>query len=66
MTLYQILSVIEDTQPIIIEMVNQSILGVRLGDFIGIEKFDERLQNCYDIVILSISVGPNGTLCIKI
>lgn len=67
MTLSQILCVIEDQQPLIIEMVNQSILGVHLGNFIGIKKFDERLQPYYDINILSISVEKsNGSICIKI
>jgi len=66
MTLYQILSVVEDTQPFIIEMVNQEILGVRRGNFIGIKKFDERLSPYMETQILSVSVAPNNTLCIKI
>lgn len=67
MTLYQILSVVEDTQPFIIEMVNQEILGVRRGNFISIKKFDERLAPHYDMEIHSISVDPySKSLCIKV
>jgi len=66
MTLYQILCVVEDTQPFIIEMVNQEILGVRRGNFIGIKKNDERLIPYYETEIFSISVAPNNTLCIKV
>lgn len=67
MTLYQILSVVEDTQPFIIEMVNQEILGIRRGNFISIKKGDERLNPYYDKDILSISVDPySKSLCIKV
>jgi len=67
MKLLEQLNVIENTQRIIIEMNEQSILGVNIGNFVSLaNKFDERLQPYYDINILSIGVGPNDTLMIRI
>lgn len=67
MKLLEQLNVIADNQRIVIEMNNQSILGVPIGRFISMaNKFDERLAMFYDIDILSIEVGPNDTLLIKI
>lgn len=66
MKLLQLLSKIEDNQRIIIEMTTQSILNVPIGSFRLINKFDESLQNYYDIEVFSICVGDNGTICIKV
>jgi len=67
MKLLDQLNVIDNTQRIIIEMNEQSILGVNIGNFVSLaNKFDERLAPYYDIDILSIGVGPNDTLLIRI
>jgi hypothetical protein len=67
MKLLDQLNVIDNTQRIIIEMNEQSILGVNIGNFVSLaNKFDKRLAPYYDIDILSIGVGPNDTLLIRI
>ncbi len=65
MTIYQVVMAIYNNtiapqSSIMIQCTEQSILGVRLGNFVVLSLSDERLAQIYDIQIKGLFASNNG------